>query len=501
MEKLTLRPYQAELLKEALRPVSEHGWRKVMIYGPQGCGKSVLIAFMAQNSVKKGNRVLILSHRDKIVQQNFDKMLLRGMNVSIVNRKSTKLIDDANCYCGMSQTISRRISSLPAWKEWLQSMDFVIVDEAHRGEHDLILDNLRDNVFLFGLSATVNRTGTMKQMGFYYDCIVKTVECSDLIPLKYLTPSRNFTFQAPKLADVSVSYQTGDYSQKELHKKFAKAERYAGIIENYQRLTPGTKAIVFTTGTKHCVDLCIAFNNAGLRSKYLVSTKLPETDALYSGKQEDVLNDFYCGVFDVLVNISILDTGFDDPSIETVILDFSTKSYNKYAQCVGRPSRPMPQKECFNVLDFGSNVEAFGRYERRNPPMSLWHLAGGGGVAPSKDCPKCSRLIPVVAKTCPYCGYVFPTEKDIYLVELQELVNDLDVGGELSLKAYVAQKKLQGWKNDWILRDICIKNQNNMKKAFLDAIEVLRTETGANISPQYWHFFKSHKLKNIKKNG
>jgi len=496
-----LREYQSALLKEALRPIKEFGWKRVMVYGPQGCGKSVLIAFMAQNSVLKNNKVLILSHRDKIVQQNFNKMLLRGMKVSIINRNSSKIVPDATCYCGMSQTISSRIKTRPDWMEWLKTVNFVIVDEAHRGEHDPVLDNINKDAFLVGLSGTVNRSGQMKQLGFYYDCIAKTVDCSDLVPLNFIVPSKNYVFSAPKLDGVSISHQTGDYNQAELQQRFASPERYAGVVENYHRLVNGTRAIVFTTGVKHCVELCKAFNEEGTTAKYLVSEKLPETDAMYSGKQEMVLKDFAAGKFKVLVNISILDTGSDDAGIETVILDYSTKSYNKYAQCVGRGSRPKLGKLWFNVLDFGNNVETYGAYERPNPPMSLWHLSGGGGVAPSKECPQCKRLVPTVAKKCPYCGYVFPTQKDVYLVELNELVaTDLYTEGELTLKGYVAEKKLMGWKNDWILRDICIKNKDNMKKAFMEAIEVLRTETGANISPAYWHFFKEHKLKNIKIN-
>lgn len=468
-----------------------------MVYGPQGCGKSVLIAFMAQGSVSKKKKTLILSHRDKIVKQNFDKMMANNLKVNIINRKSPHLPKDSDCYCGMAQTISSRIEKKEGWMEWLKTIDFVIVDEAHRGEHDKILEALRRDTFVIGLSGTVHRSGNMKQLGFFYDCIVKTVECSYLIPLGYLVKSRNFTFQAPKLDDISVGRSSGDYVQHELQKRFQKAERYTGVIENYNKLTPNTKTIVFTTGVEHCVELCKAFNEAGIKAKYLVSETLPETDSEYSGSQEDILSRFANREFDVLLNISILDTGFDDPSIETVILDFSTKSYAKYAQCVGRGARPMYGKKFFNVLDFGANIETFGIYERPNPPMSLWHLSGGGGVAPSKECPSCNRLIPAVIKTCPYCGYVFPSDKDIYMVELKEFLADNSEQNEL--KKYVAEKKLQGWKNDWILRDICIKNKENPRKAFMEAIEVLRTENGENISPQYYYFFKKHHLDTRKK--
>jgi hypothetical protein len=69
---------------------------------------------------------------------------------------------------------------------------------------------------------------------------------------------------------------------------------------------------------------------------------------------------------------------------------------------------------------------------------------------------------------------------------------------EETIEGYVARKKLDNWKNDWILRDICQKHPDDMKDAFMKAIEVLRTKHGANISPKYWHFFKEHKLGRVK---
>ena len=70
---------------------------------------------------------------------------------------------------------------------------------------------------------------------------------------------------------------------------------------------------------------------------------------------------------------------------------------------------------------------------------------------------------------------------------------------EETLEQMVARKKLAGWKNDWILRDICQKNPDNQKEVFMRAIEVLRTNHGEKIDGRYWKFFKQHKLKQVKR--
>lgn len=503
MEETKLAMKKRTYINEAgeLKVVS--GFRRICGYLPQGSGKSVVIAFMGFNAVSRGNKVLILTHREEIFNQNFKKIAGLGVDVATVNPRTIKP-PIANCSVAMSQTLSSRLSSNPEeWEEWLMLHNFIIVDEPHRGEHDSVMFEINPNAFVVGLSASIARSGNKtNQLGAFYDCIVTGISTSELIELGYLVKSENYTFQAPKLSDLPVSVSTGDYTPKHLQDRFKKKERYAGVIWNYQRLTPGTKAIAFTTGSEHCIDLCIAMNEAGIPAKYLLSKVFPKTDKIYSGDRETVLREFSEGKFKVLCNLSILDTGFDEPSIETVILDFATESYTKYAQCVGRGSRPclLPSgpKTHFNVLDFGGNIERHGIYERDDPPMSLWHNKSKPGVAMTKECPLekggCGRLIPISAKDCPYCGHHFATEKEIYTVELQKLVVEQEED-RMTLQEWCAHKKLKGWKTDQILCAICIKNCEAPKAAFMEAIKVLRGADGEMISPKYWHVFQKRVLR------
>ena len=76
----------------------------------------------------------------------------------------------------------------------------------------------------------------MTQLGMFYSDIINIVNTSDLVNLKFLTPSRNFAFQAPLLDDVPVNRGTGDYVQQNLQRVFRKPERYAGIITNYNKI-------------------------------------------------------------------------------------------------------------------------------------------------------------------------------------------------------------------------------------------------------------------------
>ena len=503
-EELILRSYQDRIISGAREQMKKN--KNIIIYAPQGSGKSVIAAFMAVNSAKNNLRVLVLSHRDEILKQNFRKIDMLGVKVQMIS-SVTQTILDHRIYCGMTQTIASRCRTNTTWIDWLATIDMVIVDEAHRGEHDVLYQYFRQNIWRIGLSASIMRYGGMKQLGMFYESVSKNVSTKELIALKFLTPAKHFAFQAPKVDDVGVNRATGDYIQRQLQEKFRSLERYAGIIENYQKICPGTQTIVFTTGAKHTVELCKAFNDAGISAKYLLTRRMPETDEFYSGKREDVINQFLNKDYQVLINISIVDTGFDAPIIESVILDYSTKSYTKFAQSIGRGSRLLEGKRFFNILDFGSNIDRFGFFEDE-PPIALYHNTSGNGIAPTKECPRekpdingklgCGRLLHISATDCHWCGYHFSTDKEIYTVELREIIRN-QKEDEMTIKEWVAHKVLQGWSINRIFCAVMTKNKDHMRNAFEEVRQVVRTEKGQMVSPDYYYFLKKHYLKKQKK--
>ena len=208
---------------------------------------------------------------------------------------------------------------------------------------------------------------------------------------------------------------------------------------------------------------------------------------------------FARGEFPVLVNYGLFTTGIDIPDIKVVMLMFSTTSLVKYMQCLGRASRIAPGKDNeFLCLDFGRNYERLGRYED-DREWSVWHNTGsGGGVAPTKECPQCHKLVPVSWKQCQFCQYVWPTQQDIYNAELNEIVAKRTEDEEETIEQYVARRKLEGWSNNRILVAVCIKNADNQKEAFMRSIEVLGTKHGENISPKYYFFFRKNILDKVK---
>lgn len=479
------------MIREARMALAKH--RHIIMQSPTGSGKGVLIGSMASMSKYK---VLILAHSEEILKQDAGHAKNWGIDSACVFARTRK-IPSEHCCAMMAQTLRQRLKK-PEWYEWFLSFGFIIVDECHRAEFDFIFEQPTIHAtFVVGLSASPARYGQMRQLGLDYGAIVIGPQVRDLIDDGYLCRCRLYSLDAPSLSDVEWSSGRGDYNLTQMASKFKSQARYVGAVENYQRICPGEKCLVFCCSSEQTIGVTEAFNRAGIEAHYCLSGDF-DSDEEYSGDRKDLVESFARGDYNVLVNFGLFTTGIDIPDIKVVMLMFSTTSLVKYLQCLGRASRIADGKNNeFICLDFGRNHERLGRYED-DRTWGVWHNPGsGGGVAPTKECNGCGRLVPVSWKDCQFCGYHFPTRQDVYLAELQEIV-DREDGGE-TLDQYVAKKKLIGWKNDWILRDVCQKNPDNMKDVFMRAIKLLRTDEGEAIDPKYWYFFKEHKLGRMKK--
>ena len=486
---IELRGYQRDLINEARQALAKH--KHIIVQSPTGSGKGVLIGSMAKMTRYS---VLILAHSEEILRQDAGHARKFGIEAVEVFAK-TKKLPECKCVCMMAQTLRQRLKKTD-WAGWFERFKFIILDECHRAEFDFIFEQPgMDLKYVVGLSASPARYGQMRQLGLDYGAVVVGPQVGDLINMGYLCRCRLFSLDAPTMDDVEWSYGRGDYNLSQMASKFKDRARYVGAVENYQRICLGQKTLVFCCSSEQTIELTKAFCDAGIDARYCLSGDFDE-DEDYSGDRKDVVDAFARGGFPVLVNFGLFTTGIDIPDIKVVMLMFSTTSLVKYLQCLGRASRPADGKNNeFICLDFGRNYERLGRYEDRRE-WSVWHnTSAGGGVAPTKECPHCGRLVPVSWTDCKFCGYHWPTQTETYHAELQEIIEENEAE---SIEGYVARKKLEGKKTNWILVNVCIKNPNNQKEAFMRACEVLRTRHGENLSPKYWYFFRKNILDKVK---
>jgi superfamily II DNA or RNA helicase len=98
------------------------------------------------------------------------------------------------------------------------------------------------------------------------------------------------------------------------------------------------------------------FRNAGYDIRHLDNKNT-------AAERREILKWFRDTPNAVLTSVGILTTGFDEPSVEAIILNRATRSMTLYYQMIGRGSRIFGKKDEFTVIDLGNNVARFGLWE------------------------------------------------------------------------------------------------------------------------------------------
>lgn len=449
-----LREYQVEL-KEEIRDNFIKGFRKVILCSPTGSGKTVTFADIARSSILNGARVMIAVDRSELLDQAKSKLISYGLNPSIIS-SGKEVKQGQKCYVATVQTLVRRV---------FPDIDLLIIDEAHKQIFDkLLLSDNYKNTFTIGATATPKRSGKMRQLSSIYDKIVQTVDINNLIQKEFLCPAITY---GSKEDNSKLSISRGEYDIKEMYNMFNKRTRYAGVVDKYRKFTNNTKAIVFNVNVEHSKKTCKSFNDSGISAVHL-------DGSMSKSRRESVLDGFKKGLFNVICNVEILTTGYDEPSIETVIINRATKSLPLWLQMCGRGSRTFKNKEHFNIIDMGGNVFEHGFWESERK-YSLTHKKRDSlGVAPVKECPitktdengrtGCGCIVPVMAKLCNYCDYKFPPPKKEPLKEVEfvrlenyDLLPKELVGrawGSMSFEELETVKRVKNYKHGWMVRQI-----------------------------------------------
>jgi len=396
---------------------------------------------MISQALKKDKRCLILTHRTELLAQAGGTLENFGLVPEVVNPKNKKLDFTKKLYVAMTKTIMARINKISGYKEWLKSFDLIIIDESHLQDFNSLFQYIDlDNTFVIGATATAERKGNQETLDTFYQDIVNEITISELIELGFLAKPNSFGVSI----DLSkVKTKAGDYDNEMLGNLYNETKLYDGVFDNYQRLTPNKKAIIFSPSIKASLKLVDELQNKGLPIKHIDAN---------SKDRAEILQWFKNTQNALLSNVGILTAGYDEATIEVVILYRATKSLPLFLQMVGRGSRTTPVKDSFTILDFGNNITRHGFWEE-NREWSLKKVEKKKGLAPVKDC-KCGALLRLSLMKCPYCGFDFPTPKvketiEVILEKLEK--NDLRLFKQF--EKFIKLEKLQtdkGYKKGWL---------------------------------------------------
>ena len=356
---LSLRPYQEEALR-SINAFSEKGINKQLVVLPTGSGKTVIFSHLPQfkqNSLP----MLVLAHRSELLYQAKEKISWSNHELDIQIEQA----DNVAGYCDvvvasvptLGRAESERILKYP--KDYFKS---IVIDEAHHAAaptYRRILDYF-NAPFVLGVTATPQRSDNTR-LTDVFDEIVYYKTIQDLIEDGYLCSLVGYRIKTD--TDISgVATNEGDYVASQLEDAIDTPERNAHIVAAYNSLVPESKAIVFCAGVKHANNLATSFASAQIKTEVILGA----TD---SDSRRDILARFRMGTTKVLINVGVLTEGFDEPTIETIILARPTRSTLLYTQIVGRGTRLHEGKPHCTILDFADTT-------RGKKPIGLPSLLG-----------------------------------------------------------------------------------------------------------------------------
>lgn len=328
---------------------------------PTGGGKTVIFSEIVRRYIKNHNKkVVILTHRIELCKQTSKMLTNFDVENKVINSHVKELPDQDQykCFVAMVETLNNRLTDK---KLKLDDIGLVIIDEAHYNSFRKLF-KFFENCFILGVTATPLSSNIKLPMKDNYQKLIVGDDISTLIKNGFLASADLYNFDV-ELNTLKIGIN-GDYTVKSSETLYTNSYMLGKLVFAYEEMSKGKKTLIFNNGINTSKEVYYTFKRAGYKVMHLDNT---------CSKQErkEILKWFKNTPDAILTSVSILTTGFDEPSVESVILNRATRSLTLYFQMIGRGSRILKDKKSFTVLDLGNNAVRFGPWEQ---PVDWQHI-------------------------------------------------------------------------------------------------------------------------------
>lgn len=330
---MQLRPYQQRCIEASLAGFKE--FRKQLVVVPTGGGKAIMMAHMAKQFLPK--RTLMLCHREELVFQAADKLHKATGIFAQVEKAEHRASLHADVVVASVQTMQG--ARLGKWPH--NHFGLIICDEAHHVTSDSWQKTLQyfPEAKVWGCTATPDRADR-KNLGTYFDNVAFEIPLFELIHEGFLSPIK--VKAIPLKIDLNgVKKVAGDYSADDLDTAIHPyLQATAAAVAEH---APFRKTLVFLPLIATSQDFVRECQAIGLNAAHVDGN---------SPDRKEILERFAAGEIDILSNAMLLTEGYDEPSIDCVVILRPTRSRALYSQMVGRGTRIHPCKRDLLLLDF-----------------------------------------------------------------------------------------------------------------------------------------------------
>ena len=417
---IKLRDYQEKVYNDIKRAFI-NGSKGVCAVLPCRSGKSYVFAKISQDACKKGSHVLILAHRNSLINQH--KELFEDLELNNNNVRIESVFTEVN-HLGENGPV-----------------DLIIIDEAH----------------LSGASS-------YQKVCQYYDCLrilftatparldgkplnlaetmVTGITAKELIQRGNIS---DYSYYAPDLnIDFSnIKKTAGDYNNQQLGQTMGTKKIYGDVLKYYNMLAKDKQAVAYCVNVQHSQEVCEMFNKEGISARHMDS-HTPEKE------RESILSDFKEGRFKILCNCNLISEGITLPSAEAGLLLRPTLSLTLYIQQAMRCLTPNGDKKAI-IIDYVNNVQRHGMpTQERNwsldSKVKEYCNENEDGTLKIRICPECFSTFET-APVCPFCGAEYQiTPIEIQNIKEVQLKKVEEAREEKRLKAMSARaEKVKGY--------------------------------------------------------
>ncbi|MBQ4915153.1 DEAD/DEAH box helicase [Maribacter sp. MMG018] len=357
--------YQEEDLKNIFKYLEENPDNSNLLYQlPTGGGKTVVFSEIARRYIEKTQKkVVVLTHRIELSIQTSKMLHGFGVKNKIINSEVKELYDqnEFKCFVAMVETLNNRLQED---KVEIKNIGLVIIDEAHYNSFRKLFKYF-ENAVILGVTATPLSSNIKLPMKDNYQKLIIGESISSLIEKKFLAKANMYNYDV-SLQSLKLGIN-GDYTVKSSDELYSNHSMLGKLVNAYNEIAKGTKTLIFNNGINTSRYVYETFKKAGYNIRHLDNKNT-------ASERKEILEWFKVTPDAILTSVSILTTGFDEPSVETIILNRATRSLTLYFQMIGRGSRYLPHKEEFTVIDMGNNIARFGMWDAKIDWQEIFHF-------------------------------------------------------------------------------------------------------------------------------
>lgn len=428
-------PYQEKSINEIFEKFNT--CNRVLLQLPTGAGKTFVFSFFAKLWLENyGGKILILCHREELINQTFASLNQIGITCETVTSKTKRLSHSAQVYIAMIESINNRLQKNP---NYLPNVGLIINDECHILVFSKVFNYFK-NAKILGCTAT---PVVLKKITFYkcihcktkydalqtccgtevmewtrpftmseiYEDIVVGASIGELIKLGNLVQEITFVRTSADTSNLKVDAKTGDYTEQSMTEAYGTDTALFNVVKNYEEIALGKKTIIFNPTSKVNLFVYQKLKEAGHNVRMYDSTNKE-----LSGNRKALVKWFKETPDAILSNVNVFTTGFDVTDVEAILVNRKTLSLSLYHQMVGRGGRStkLIYKDRFLHIDGGGNIELHNEWSDNSLD---WRRIFFEGLSKEKEkskkesiedvqgCEQCGFLMPKNVDICPSCGF------------------------------------------------------------------------------------------------